>query len=319
MAHQIESNDRNIFVKQPAWHGLGTTLPESVSVDEALKMTLDWEPELVPVIRSDTGETLASHSALVRSDDRTLLSIKTDQYNVFKNSTVAKATKIAFPNGRIETAGSLRGGKQVWFLVRLPESDFDARRNDPVNAYGLVTSSHDGTIQLTGLPTGVRVVCANTMSMALAGGRKPISVRHKGAAMASEDAVLSLVYRQAEVVKNGLAHMRDGSQTLAKVAPTKEWLDKFFLAVAEEVMGKQVMAMTAEEVTETKNLVSTFTVNLDHPNVKVGETTKWTAFNAVTQWSVHNRRTRGDRGVNNWLGSGAAVTKHAFDTALALV
>ena len=323
MSHEIERNDSTIFVGQPAWHGLGRVLPESPSVDEALRMTMDWEPEPVPLIRADTNEVIDS-TALVRSDDRTLLSVVTQRYNVIKNATVAKAVGIAFPSGKVETAGSLRGGKQVWFLVRTPDQDFDVpnRNDDKVQGYGLITSSHDGTIPLTGLPTGVRVVCANTMSMALARAKKPISVRHKGIDIASEDAVLAMVYRQAEVIASGMARLKEGTEFLARTQMDSKWAKEYIANVVLNFFGKPVDSpvkwKSDEEQAEAKALASKLYSYLDHPKVKTtnGVTTRWEAYNAVTQWSVHERRTRGSRGESNWLGSGAEMSKFAFDLAV---
>lgn len=322
MAHEIESNDRTIFVGKPAWHGLGTVLPDAPTVEQALAQALPWEPEAVPLTRNDTGEVI-DHSALVRSDDRSLLSVVTRQYNVIKNSTVAKAVSIAFPTGVVETAGSLRGGKQVWFLVRTPDNDFDVpgRTDDKVQGYGLITSSHDGTIPLTGLPTGVRVVCANTMSMALAKAKKPISIRHKGIAIASEEAILSMVYRQAEVIAQGMQRLREGTEFLAQTQTDDKWVKDYLSAVVCHFFGKPedeaVKWKSDEEREEAKALASKLYSYLDHPKVKTtdGVTTRWEAFNAVTQWSVHERRTRGSRGESNWLGSGAELSKYAFDLA----
>jgi hypothetical protein len=159
------------------------------------------------------------------------------------------------------------------------------------------------------------------MSMALAKAKKPISIRHKGIAIASEEAILSMVYRQAEVIAQGMQRLREGTEFLAQTQTDDKWVKDYLSAVVCHFFGKPedeaVKWKSDEEREEAKALASKLYSYLDHPKVKTtdGVTTRWEAFNAVTQWSVHERRTRGSRGESNWLGSGAELSKYAFDLA----
>jgi len=186
MAHKIEDLDNPVFVGDAAWHRLGTTLPhdKDLPAREALELSkLDWRTDLEP-IRSINGDVIIpGHFATVRSDlspndVRRYLGVVGDKYTPVHNEEAFEVADILRNQfgARIETCGSLKNGKLVWMMVSLPTPV--NIKDDRIHEYFLLMTSHDGTKRVTMGFTMVRVVCWNTLTMALNGLKDSISVPH---------------------------------------------------------------------------------------------------------------------------------------------
>ena len=180
--HEITTNERGLveamYAERPAWHRLGTVLDDApTSRDAILAANLDWEVEKVPLALRKEGSPLdglavEDRFALARSDERTVLGTCSDRYVPIQNREA-----FAFLDGfvedgelRYESAGSLRGGEKVWMLARIPGHDFVAE-GDALLRYLLFTSGHDGKTGFLVTPTSTRVMCANTLRVAIEGKR----------------------------------------------------------------------------------------------------------------------------------------------------
>lgn len=169
MGHGLKSTDSMFYVGEVPWHGLGTALPSLATAQEALAAAgLGWTVEKrelrdadyrrVPgkfvVVRTDTGEHLGVVSASYRP-----LQNK-EAFRFFDQVTMD-------PNGpKYEVAGSLRGGRIVWILARIP-GFLEVVKGEEHQPYLLLVNSHDGKMAVRLLPTSVRVVCQNTLQLAL--------------------------------------------------------------------------------------------------------------------------------------------------------
>jgi len=177
MAHEIESTDGAVFHRTPAWHGLGIVVEEAPTVKEALKLAgMEWgvdQRELYTPIET-LGEDgvvnkewvkVPSHVANFRGDNNELLGVVSANYCPVSNGELAEFcdSLIAEATGkvRIESAGSIRGGKRVWFLLKGEE--FQIAKGDGIFPYLLASNGHDGGSTCRITPTSVRVVCSNTM------------------------------------------------------------------------------------------------------------------------------------------------------------
>lgn len=324
MAHEIETNDRGLFIGNKPWHGIGEVRAAGTIVTprEAVRVALPWEPEAVPLLRSDTN-ALVGHKAIVRNDDRSLLGVVSDDYTIIRNETLGRmAEYIGGVGCHIETAGSFRGGKRVWLLLRDMGSDWETVPGDPNKGYVMVTSGHDGTLALTTTPTTVRVVCANTHTLALAQGSRSTRASwwaHNGtvdeAAMfaATKDAILG--------VRKQTRDFALSAQALAARKMTAAQVQAFFT----DVYAVQVGAIPANPTTEKECAAKADAVTtiarwcdlMDHRNnrIKGMEGSAWAATNAITQWACHDRRTRGDRTTQNMLGGGATFVRRVLSQA----
>lgn len=175
--------------RTPAWHTLGDVFTEEKSTPEMLKASrLDnWNTRLEE-LTFPTGYTFDTPALAVVRDhpfDKhpDVLSIVGGRYKVVQNEDLfAFADNILSEHEgvRWETAGSIKGGKVVFGAMSLDrEIVIDPSGvNDKVNTYLLVHTSHDGSTAVQASVTPVRVVCENTLNMALKGTKQTYKIRH---------------------------------------------------------------------------------------------------------------------------------------------
>ena len=184
MAHELEMHDgQTAFasLREPAWHGLGTVFENEVSTNEMLRLAHlnDWNVRLEEIQIPDTFRSDKSHYFVTRTnpferDQNDILGVVGERYNVLQNEELFSfADNMLDGGGRWETAGSIKGGRQVFGSIALErETVLDPNGvSDKVNTYLLVNTSHDGSIAIQASVTPVRVVCANTLNLALGSGR----------------------------------------------------------------------------------------------------------------------------------------------------
>lgn len=176
MAHYFESG---MFAYQPAWHGLGNLVDKSVSAAEAIKAAgLNWGVSVLPCF-DHLGNKLPDFcSRTVRNSDNSTLGSVGPDYKPFQNTQLFELAECMTQSGAVfETAGSLKNGRHVWALMNLGENRI---LDDKTITYLLVTNRHDGGAQVRALVTDVRVVCWNTLSLALGRQKNVISIKHIG-------------------------------------------------------------------------------------------------------------------------------------------
>lgn len=165
--------------REKVWHNLGIRVPEAVSSEEAIRLAgLDWKVEQKPIFLAD-GTRIDGNYANVRSSDNKPLGIVGDRYKIVQNSDAFAFTDALLGEGvKYETAGSLKDGKVIWLLAKMPES-FDLL-GDKVDPYLVFTNTHDGSGAVKVCMTNVRVVCNNTLNVALRQAKRTWSARHTG-------------------------------------------------------------------------------------------------------------------------------------------
>lgn len=187
MAHCIEMNDSMFSVRQVPWHFASTSdrckiIQEAPNSKEALIAAgLDWTVEQTPVFMDD-GTEIKNYKANVRSDDKTVLGIVTNRYKIVQNADAFSFTDALVGETedgvvRYETAGSLNGGKRVWLLAKMPTKKV---LDDEVEPYMVFSNSHDGTGAIKICMSPIRVVCANTLNLALNTAQRSWSTKHIG-------------------------------------------------------------------------------------------------------------------------------------------
>lgn len=164
-------------VREVPWHGLGIVIEEAPDSQKALELAgLDWRVDQVPVYVN--GNPVEGYLANVRSTDQQVLGIVSDQYKVVQNAEAFAFTDALLGEGvRYETAGSLAGGKRVWMLARLERTTI---LNDRIDPFLVFTNSHDGKGAVKVAITPVRVVCQNTLNLALHSAKRMWTTIHMG-------------------------------------------------------------------------------------------------------------------------------------------
>ena len=176
MAANIESM---FSVRETPWHGLGTKVLEAPTSKEALALAgLDWRVLQEPIY-TGTEELIDGYKANVRSSDRKTLGVVTDRYKVIQNDEAFAFTDELLGEGvRYETAGSLQGGRKVWLLAHMPHEYIIS--GERISPYLLFSNAHDGSSAIKVALTPIRVVCQNTLNLALSRARRSWSMMHTG-------------------------------------------------------------------------------------------------------------------------------------------
>ena len=156
MAANVETM---MYVREKPWHGLGVEVSEAPNSEDALRFAgLDWNVRQENVFNS-RGGIIKGFKANVRDSDDSVLGVVGDRYKVVQNRDAFKFTDgLIGGDVRYETAGSLRDGKQIWLLAKLPEQQI---AGDAVEPYLCFTNAHDGSSGVRVCMTPVRVVCKN--------------------------------------------------------------------------------------------------------------------------------------------------------------
>ena len=173
----MSANVETMFsVREKPWHGLGTIIQEACTSKEALHLAgLDWEVKQYPVLYKGTA---TGHQFNVRSSDDTVLGVVGARYKPVQNEEAFAFTdELIGGDVRYETAGSLANGKRVWMLAKMPDTRV---LDDVVEPYLCLTNAHDGFSSMKVCMTPVRVVCQNTLNMALSNAKRTWNVRHSG-------------------------------------------------------------------------------------------------------------------------------------------
>lgn len=174
----ITQSDTMFSVRQTPWHGLGTVLPEPpTTIEDALeKSGLGWGVQARALAAAGATPKadpidVSSFVANVREDTNDVLGIVGANYTVVQNKEAFHFLNELLGGEVVyETAGSLWGGRRVWVLAKLP--DTKQIGGDPVDTYLYIANSHDGSLAVTAAATPIRIVCNNTLRLALGRSEK---------------------------------------------------------------------------------------------------------------------------------------------------
>ena len=339
MAHELENlgttRESASFVsaRQHAWHQLGTVLPERFDAADAMRYANlgGWNVrtvpvQTVPVIDADgvtPGVEIADAFATVRTNPVTgavePLGVVGGNYRPVQNEAHAEILNTVVDEGgaHFETAGSLRGGRQVFLSMKVPRTML-VGGVDPVDLYLIACNSHDGSSAFRLLVSPVRVVCANTQAAALRSAKSSFSIRHtSGAAGRISQAreALGLAWQYAGEFQAQADRLIDQAMTdaqfeqlIAAVWPADE---------AAKVSNRR--SRSDDRAVELRKLRRySPTISEDF------RTTKWAAYQVITEYvdflaPMRSRSAgqvqRAERAVT---GTGPAVKARAFDLIAAL-
>ena len=176
MAANVETM---FYVREVPWHGLGTRVMNAPTSKEALGLAgLDWQVVQEPIY-TETEELIEGYKANVRDSDRKVLGVVTDRYKVIQNDEAFAFTDELLGAGvRYETAGSLHGGKKVWLLAHMPHEYIIS--GERISPYLVFSNTHDGSGAIKVALTPIRVVCNNTLNLALNPAKRSWSMIHTG-------------------------------------------------------------------------------------------------------------------------------------------
>jgi phage/plasmid-like protein (TIGR03299 family) len=306
MAHAVEvgANGEEAFAsfREPAWHGLGTVFTEEKSTQQMLEAAYlaNWNVRLEPVTYPKGYNVITPSYMVVRDNPFgqgiDVLSTVGERYRELQNEELFYFGDALLDGGRWETAGSIKDGRVVFGSLALErETVLDPNGvSDVVKSYLLVHTSHDGSTAVQASITPVRVVCQNTLNMALRGVKQSFKIRHTqtvGGKVAAAREALALA-------NTYLDEFDKQAQALIATEITKATFDKIVEAVYPR---PDKDAKGAIKKWETKVDLIESIYGSDTTNMVSG--TAWGAFNALTERLDWHRKGRGERGQENVLAA----------------
>ena len=266
------------YVRETPWHGLGVKVEKALSSRKALEIAgLNWNVIQKPIY-TDDNVLIPSFKANVRESDGKILGVVTDRYKIVQNKEAFAFTDSLLGKGvKYETAGSLQGGKKVWLLANLPEKY--KILDDEVNSYMVFSNSHDGTGAIKVAMTPIRVVCNNTLNLALSSAKRVWSANHTGNINAKLDEAMKTLLLAEHYMKN----LNDEAEVLSKVKLT----DKKVMNFVNELLPLPEDASKIQEKNIT-NLRDDMKLRyFDAPDLICLPKSAWRFVNAVSDFSTH--------------------------------
>ena len=297
------------------WHKKGVSIESAFTSAEAIeKAGLDWKVKKQEMYTTINGNSILvpRKYANVRDDDGAILGTVGEVYKPLQNHDAFEffdavvGQKLAI----YHTAGCLGVGEKVWMLAKLP-GYIQVKGNDITEKYLLLTNSHDGSTPVQVLFTPIRVVCQNTLNIALQGTNQ-IKMRHSSLMMSKWESVRDLI----GIVNAQYISFEESAKAMAdrmlKGAEVNAFLNKVFKINADEKMATRTINILGE--------VESLFVS-GRGNTEAGiKGTAWAAFNAVTEYVDHYRTSKGEnRDKSALFGSGQELKQRAWDESLVLV
>lgn len=318
MSHEITEHDTVVLNRQQAWHKLGRVIEEDLTAVEASdKYGLSYPVNSWPVYAKNpiTGEftLIELHQANVRQietpdgDITRILGVTSDSYQVCQNRQLAELTDAIADSGKvvIESCGTLRGGKLVWFLAR--GESYNLGGTDKVYPYVLVSNGHDGKQSIKVTPTTIRVVCSNTLHAVLDNKVAAWSCNHLGD-----------VGGKIEAAKLGLRHYEQTTkinqelqQRLAEVRWTSddalklfaaEYSREFGVATDEELksLDAKLRRIAEKRVERQERAAKQFLARFNREQSELGvKGSAWLALNAWTGFVQHDNTAKSNNTIDD--------------------
>ena len=315
MAHELTSTDHMFSGnRKKPWHGIGTVVEGLLTADEAIRTAkLDWIVDKVPMVCFD-GKEIKSHVATRRADTGDILGVVGKDWTPVQNFEAFNFFDgvVASREAIYESAGSLRGGSRVWLLAKLPEPMVlrNGIQEDVTEKYLLLSNGHDGTLSLSMMFTPVRVVCSNTLNVALSTTGSKFKAPHRtGIHVRIEEAreVLGMAIKYYDVLGQGAQVLTDRQISSAEFT----WYVNTMFPIKENA--------TQRGITRTENTRTTVRNLMEAETQRNIRGTAWGAFNCVTEYAdwARNAQTEDKRLDRVWFGVND-IKQNAWNLAMNL-
>lgn len=311
------------YVGEKPWHGLGNELSEGADLDTWTREAgLDWKVQRAKV-RYAVDKTavklleIDDTHVLFRSDSKAPLGVVSDKYKIVQPREVIEFFRdlTEFNHFQLNTAGTLFGGRILWAQANIGDEASILDKSDKVRGRVLLTTSTDGSRRTVAKFVSERVVCFNTLSMALGENGKQKSVSHKSEFKADD------VKTDLGIAHGAFAAFISGAKELAKY--------KMSTGVAAHKLIELLEPgeLTAEEITKVEeskaytSILTLFGGTAKGSNLKGVQGTAWGWLNAVTEYIDHGRdsRTQDRQLFNAWIGKGDKLKTQAHAMVLELL
>jgi phage/plasmid-like protein (TIGR03299 family) len=342
MAHNLATAGDKVLLAyrdRVPWHHLGHSMTdeESRDYDAAVRAAgLDYGVAVQPMYLRD-GREVPQRRAVLRVDTQAILGTVGSDYVAVPNAEALGVGRglIEHYHYMVETAGALRAGERAWMLLTAGETH-DVAPRDSVRCYVLLMTTHDGTTKISARPVRRRVVCENTLDMALAEGNQAyVAVSHRGSVKERLAEARLLLERLETDNQRAVATYRDmAARPLSLDELTAYWqtvfphpqpdaADESRAVVADLLLRRE--EERPDRVQERRDAVAWLLDNGAGSELAGAGQTVWGALNAVAEWVDHVYPSRRDGSLRQngaasaLFGQGARVRQRAHAAAVALV
>lgn len=334
MAHNINRNsitgkDAFFSVKEKAWHGLGKIVEDYPTSAEAIKFAgLDYTVEKRPMFVCGEGsetpdQQIHNYHATMRTDTQQILGVVGSKYEIVQNTAAFSFFDALTTTGKgiqYETAGALGNGERIFITAKLPDV-IKVGRKDITEEYVFLTTSHDGSGSIMAAFTPVRIVCNNTLNMALKNHSNAVHIKHTANAefkLKEAARIIAISDSTSEILQrmfNKWARVRVNDRQLKKLislamAPNKE----VFQAVAT---GNKAFEFSTQFENVVGNVFE-YAMTAESQQMETTGGTLFGAYNAVTGFFQNVREYKtADAKINSIMfGNGLERTKKAFEICM---
>lgn len=311
MAHEIETRAGKAmmaYAGELPWHGLGKKVPDDLDTDQFLKAAgLNWEVEKVPGMYEWKGELRSmGQQVLIRTDDGKRLSTVSDDWEPLQNREAFDFFTKFVQHGHMtmETAGSLKEGQIIWAMAKIKDKNFKVFKGDEIESYLLLTNPHryGSSIDIRYTPT--RVVCNNTLTLALQEkGELTVKMDHR------KKFDPEIVYKALNLSQMKLDKYKTIAEYLGKKKYTKEDVVSYFKEVFPNMAKDKNKFSRAAEI--GLNILET------QPGAEFAKGTWWQPFNAATFIMDHLLGRSPEAMLHSaWYGNRRGIKIKALDKAM---
>ena len=309
------------YTGERPWHDLGNKLAPQQSIEVWKQQAgMDWEIEEAEVRyvvgKSGIGAINAfpEQKVLYRSDSKSPLAVVSKRFQVVQPGEILEFYRdLTACNGfELETAGVLRQGRKFWALARTGQST-NLKGRDRVDGYLLLATACDGTLATTAQFTSVRVVCNNTLQIALANAGGAIKVPHRS--QFDPEAVK----RQLGITVSSWDGFVARMKALCERPVDPDSVDGLLRRVLTYAGPEGKPAVVNEQA--LANVRSLYEGGGRGALMASSRGTAWGLLNSITEYVDHHRRARSDdhRRDAAWFGQGAQIKQRAWDEVMKLV
>lgn len=312
MSHLVETM---AYANETPWHGLGNQLSAKSAISVWAKQAgMEWQIKESPVyFRPEDGTnhtTFDEQKVLYRSDTGAALSVVSQRFQVVQPRDVLEFYRdLTKAHGfTLETAGVLKGGRKVWALAKT-NMTASIKGNDTLNGYLLLATGCDGTLATTAQFTSIRVVCNNTLAVALKNGGAVVKVPHS--TTFDPKAVKGQLGLSSSTWDDFVYQMKNLSERKLKNAESEAFIAELFADPREKFTNERAM----------KKVLELYSGHGRGAELSSAKNTAFGLLNAVTEFVDHERRARSTdyRLDSAWFGTGANLKNDALEQAIALV
>ncbi|MEQ1448510.1 DUF932 domain-containing protein [Acinetobacter lwoffii] len=343
MTHQVE---QMAYVGETPWHGLGNQLTQNQPIEVwAQQAGMDWRIESSDVsymAKNERGQSIImpyeEQRVLYRSDTHAPLSVVSQRYQEVQPMEILEFYRdLTEQSGfELETAGVLKGGKKFWALARTGQSTA-LKGKDVSNGYILLATACDGTLATTAQFTNIRVVCNNTLAIALRGQsssagvvKVPHSTKFDADKVKQQLGISVRVWdehmyemkqlSQRKVTQGEAAAFFDAvfNNTSMSVADQEENIIQFYRNIATPNPAKEKSEPNGRAMTKVMDM---FNGQGRGAELSSAKDTAYGLLCSITEFADHERRAMStDHRLDSaWFGAGAALKQRGLEQALRLV